>query len=171
MAETTPSRARPRALAAFGVAALVLLFVVALGVTLALASRTDDGPPTELAARVPATVELFVGFDTDLASDRWVHLERLLDALGVLDRVREERDDAFAEAQIDFDLEVMPVLTEIEHAAMVVELPGGFDDEPPVRLPDRDPRRARTPRSARATAVRGRAPLGARGVRRRRPSS
>ena len=123
------SSRQPRGLAIFGAAALALVFLVALGVTIGLASRGDDGPPTELAARVPATVELYVGFDTDLASDRWMHLEQLLDTLGVLERTLEERDDAFAEEGIDFDREVLPVLTEIEHAAVVAELVGGPDGE------------------------------------------
>ena len=124
------SSRQPRGLAIFGAAALGLVFLVALGVTLAIASRGDGGPPTALADRVPATVELYIGFDTDLASDRWMHLEQLLDTLGVLERTLEERDDAFAEEGIDFDREVLPVLTEIEHAALVAELVGGADEDP-----------------------------------------
>ena len=74
--------------------------LAALGVTLAIASRGDDGAPTDLAARVPASVELYVGFDTDLASDRWMHLEELLGTLGVLDRVIEEQLDHAVAANV-----------------------------------------------------------------------
>ena len=119
---------RPRALfpAVAGVAALVLVFVIVVGVAFALLRGSDDAPPTDLARRVPADTQVFSSLDLDLTSDGWRAVASLLDILAVRDDAIAVRDDAFDEGGIDYAEEVAPVLAETVGIAVALTL----DDDP-----------------------------------------
>ena len=125
---------RPRALlpAVAGVAALVLVFVIVVGVAFALLRGPDDAPPTDLARLVPADTQVFSSLDLDLTSDGWRAVASLLDILAVRDDAIAVRDDAFDEGGINYAEEVAPVLAETVGIAVALTLDDDALDDPLV---------------------------------------
>ena len=127
-AELAPTARLPRfTRIALGALLVALAGLGVVAAVFALASD-DDKLARDAAELVPADAHLFVGFNLDLTSEPWVALPRLLDALNVEQRTRDDIEESFAQEDIDFEREVLPIIgdiTSIAFAAQALSLEEG----------------------------------------------
>lgn len=124
--------------AAAGVLIVAVLGLVAVGAVFVLADD-DDSMAVSAAELVPADTHLFIGLNTDLTSQPWVRLPRLLDALNVEDRAREELDESLAEDDLDLEEDILPIIREITGLAFAGQALSLEEGEGVIVVATRDP--------------------------------
>ena len=122
---------------ALGALVVVLAGLVVVATVFAFASD-EDALASDAAELVPADAHLFVGFNFDLTSEPWVALPRLLDALNVEQEARDELDESFAEEDIDFEREVLPIIGDITSIAFAGQALSLEEGEGVVAVATRD---------------------------------
>jgi hypothetical protein len=119
--------------------ALVVVLAGAGAVVAVFAFAGDEEARARDAAElVPADAHLFVGFNLDLTSEPWVALPRLLDALNVEQEARDGIDESFAEDDIDFEEQVLPIIGEITSIAFAGRALGLEEGDGVVAVATRD---------------------------------
>jgi hypothetical protein len=118
----------------------VLAVAAALGTAGVIWATNGGGSVGDTASLVPADASVYVSVSTDPASRQWIQFSRLLDRLGVEDRLRDVRDDGLLFADIDWDEDLAPYLG--GEATFALTGTGGDSPEVLVVVSTRDGGRA-----------------------------
>lgn len=106
--------------------ALIVVSAAVVGGVLAF-SGSDSYRPGAVAAFAPADTHALIAINTDITSRPWLALPRLLSALEVEERARDELDDAFSGEGLDYATEVEPVFRTLRGLAIAFQYDGDFN--------------------------------------------
>lgn len=121
-------------------AATALMMVLSSAIVYVVRGESSNAfDPVETARLAPADSHLFLAFNTDLTSEPWLAVPRLLDALGVEDQVREDLRESAVEEGFDYDADFVPVVTSIRRIGLVAQYVGADDGDVVGFIDTRDP--------------------------------
>jgi len=118
-ASVEPPRPRRRLLAIAAVAAVAL--VVSAGTVYVVQGQSSSAfDAVKVAELVPDDTHLFVALNMDLASDPWLAVPRLLEAMDIEQEVRDDIREAVTGSGMDYDTDFASTIASVRRAGVAV---------------------------------------------------
>ena len=136
---------QPSGTGASGLARVVIAGVALIAVSAAVVAGvlafggSNEYRPGDVAAFAPADTHALIAVNTDITSRPWLALPRLLRALEVEERARDELDGAFSGEGLDYAAEIEPVFRTLRGLAIAFQYDGDLEPETVVIADARRP--------------------------------